>query len=306
MNESRKVRFGFQATGDFKDHLVGSAKRAEQIGFDTFLLSDHVTMGVSPMIGLAAVATATERIRLGTMVLNNDMRNPVQLAWEAASIDQLSNGRFELGLGAGHTPAEYAGTGIDLDVASVRKHRLREAVDIIKQLLAGDTVDFEGEFYQIEGATSIAPIQDELPIYIGGSGKSLLEHAGRVANTVGLTGMGKLRSDGHRHAVKWTVDHLEAQLGQIGGGASTRGSGVELSCLVQVVDITDDRESGFAAVLEKVQGLTLADVEQTPYVLVGSVEEIVASINRVRDRWGITYFVVRELDAMEPVIAEFG
>ncbi|NOX31519.1 MAG: TIGR03621 family F420-dependent LLM class oxidoreductase, partial [Actinobacteria bacterium] len=264
MNTTRKIRFGFQATGEFKDDLVGSAKRAEQIGFDTFLLSDHVPMGVSPMIGLAAVATATERIRLGTMVLNNDMRNPVQLAWEAASIDQISNGRFELGLGAGHTPAEYAGTGIGLDAPAVRKRRLRESTDIIKQLLAGGTVDFEGEFYQIARATSIAPVQDELPIYIGGNGKSLLTHAGRNATTVGLTGMGELRSDGHRHAVKWTVEHLETQLGQINAGASGRSDDVELSCLVQVVDVTDDRKSAFGAVLDRIAGLTLGDAEQTP------------------------------------------
>ncbi len=261
MSKMHNVRFGFQATGKFEDDLVRSAKRAEQIGFDTFLLSDHVPMGISPMIGLAAVAAATERIRLGTMVLNNDMRNPVQLAWEAASIDRLSNGRFELGLGAGHTPDEYAATGIGLDAPAVRKRRLREATDIIKQLLAGGTVDFEGEFYQIEGATSIAPIQDELPIYIGGNGKSLLEHAGRSASTVGMTGMGKLRSDGHRHAVKWTVEHLETQLGQVIAGASGRTDDVELSCLVQMVDITDDRKAGFDAVLDRVEGLTLDVME---------------------------------------------
>ena len=89
-----------------------SARRAEELGFDVVLTSDHVGPGLSPMVTLAAIATATTTIRLGTFVLNNDMRNPVQLAWEAVSLDRLSGGRFELGLGAGHTPHEYAETGI--------------------------------------------------------------------------------------------------------------------------------------------------------------------------------------------------
>ena len=97
-------RFGYQLSQEDESSPAAVARRAEELGFDVVLVSDHVGPGLSPLVALSAIAQATERIRLGTLVVNNDMRNPVQLAWEAATLDHLSEGRFELGVGAGHTP----------------------------------------------------------------------------------------------------------------------------------------------------------------------------------------------------------
>ena len=173
---TRSLRIGHQLRND----PAASARRAEQLGFDAVLVADHVGPGWSPMPILAAMAAATERIRLGTLVLNNDMRNPVQLAWEASTLDRLSGGRFELGLGAGHTPAEYDATGIERSAPGVRKRRLAESVEVIRRLLDGETVDHDGEHVQISGATIDRAEQERLPILVGGNGAALLGHAGRA------------------------------------------------------------------------------------------------------------------------------
>jgi probable F420-dependent oxidoreductase len=166
---TRSLRIGHQ----LRDDPVASARRAEQLGFDVVLVADHVGPGWSPMPTLAAMAAATERIRLGTLVLNNDMRNPVQLAWEAATLDRLSGGRFELGLGAGHTPAEYDATGIERSAPGVRKRRLAESVEVIRRLLDGETVDHDGEHVQISGATIDRAEQEHLPILVDRTGADL-------------------------------------------------------------------------------------------------------------------------------------
>ncbi len=281
------------------------ARRAEAVGFDVFTLSDHVGPGVAPMPSLGAIAEATSSIRLGTFVLNATMRNPVQLAWEASTIDQLSGGRFELGLGAGHTPHEYDETGVERLPPGVRKAQLAEQVEIIRALLDGETVDHDGTHHRLRGASITRSLQERLPILVGGNGAALLGHAGAHADVIGLQGLGRTLGDGHRHNVKWTSDHLDGQLEQVRVGAGQRFDALEFNALVQVAEITDDAEAATAGLVERVDGLSSADVAETPYVLIGTVEEIVAKIERCRDRWGITYFTVRDVETFAPVIEAF-
>jgi len=299
------VRFACQFSNQGDDGPVEVARRAEAAGFDVFTLSDHVGPGVAPMPTLGAVAEATSSIRLGTFVLNATMRNPVQLAWEASTVDRLSGGRFELGLGAGHTPHEYAETGIERESALTRKAQLAEQVEIIRELLDGETVNHDGQHHQIRGASIDRSVQDRLPILVGGNGAGLLEHAGAHADIIGLQGLGRTLEDGHRHTVKWTVEHLDAQLKQVRAGAGSRFEALELNALVQVMNVTDDNDGVTAALVDRVDGLTADDVANTPYALIGTVDEIVAKIERCRDRWGITYFTVREVESFAPVIAAF-
>ena len=190
-----RVRFGFCLAPDVDD-AIDVAQRAERIGFDTVLASDHAGAGNAPLVTLAGIAQATERIRLGTFVLNNDMRNPVQLAWEASTLDRLSGGRFELGLGAGHTPQEYAATGIQRLPATERKRRLCESVEAMRMLFDGQSVTYRGTFVDIVEAQIPVPAQPRLPILVGGNGAALLEHAGKHADIVGLSGTGTTRADG--------------------------------------------------------------------------------------------------------------
>lgn len=304
---TRPFRFGWQLTAEHETtpsdpgRPINAARRAESMGFDVFLTSDHVGPGDSPMPVLAAAAQATTEIRVGTFVLNADMRNPVQLAWEAATIDRLSGGRFELGLGAGHTPQEYAQTGIELHPPATRKAALTERVEIIRRLLDGDIVDWAGEHHEISGAAVDRSANERLPILVGGNGDELLAHAAQHADIIGLQGLGKTREDGHSHRVRFGTDHLDAQVTVLRQHAA--GRDIELNALVQVVTITDDATSAEDAVLGRVEGLTRDDLRAIPYILIGTVDEIVDKLHTCRDRWGISYFAVRELDAFAPVIA---
>ncbi len=270
-----------------------------------FLVADHVGPGAAPMTALAAVAEATTTIRLGTFVLNSDMRNPVQLAWEATTLDHLSGGRFELGLGAGHTPQEYAATGIELHPPAVRKAALAERVAIIRRLLDGETVDHDGAHHRLKGAAVDRSRQDRLPILVGGNGARLLGHAGAHADIIGLQGLGRTLDDGHRHTVSWTPDHLDDQLDQIRTGAGDRFADLELNALVQHVELTDDRRTVTEQWAERA-GVAPGDLDAIPYVLIGTVDEIVAKLHACRERWGISYYVVRALDEFAPVLDRLG
>lgn len=298
----RGFRFGLQLRASPGDDVIDSARCAEAAGFDVVLLADHVGPGgLSPMPTLAAIAAATSTIRLGTFVLNAEMRNPVQLAWEASTIDRLSGGRFELGLGAGHTPHEFARCGVEMLPAAGRKRHLMAQVELIRALLDGEIAS-SPPLDVIEASIDRAT-QDRLPILVGGNGATLLAHAGAHADIVGLQGLGRTLEDGHRHEVRWTAEHLDRQLDQIRAGARGRFDDVELNAIVQVVEVTDDAEAAIAALCEQIPTLDPAEVRELPYVLVGSVDEIVDQLRRCRDRWGISYFVVRTLDEFTPVIA---
>jgi probable F420-dependent oxidoreductase len=297
---SRPFRFGFQLSGDHADDPIGAARRAEELGFDVVLASDHVGPGLAPMTTLAAIASATERIRLGTFVLNHDMRNPVQLAWEAVSLDRLSGGRFELGLGAGHTPQEYAATGISMDPPAVRKARLVESLRVLRPLLARrDHIDADGD----AGSGTVGrPVQERVPLLVGGNGERLLGAAGELADIIGLQGLGRTLEDGHRHEVKWTASHLDEQIAQVRAGAGDRFADLELNALVQVFSITADRDAELREITDRWPTLSVDDASVIPYLMIGSIDEIVGHVRACRDRWGITYFVVRALDEFAPVI----
>lgn len=197
----RDFRFGLAISNGFADEPVKAALAAEASGFDVAVVGDHIGPELAPMPTLAANASATTSIRLGTNVINADVRNPVQLAWEAAALDRLSGGRFELGVGAGHTPQEYTAMGFVQPPPVVRNRRLMETVEVLSALLAGQTVTHSGEFFDIVDAR-IAEAHRPVRLLVGGNGRALLEHAGRHADIVGLQGLGRTLPDGHRHTVR--------------------------------------------------------------------------------------------------------
>lgn len=297
-------RFGHQVRADDPDTCIEEARRAEDAGFDLVTIPDHVGSDMhSPMITLAAMAHATTNLRFSTFVINNEMRNPVQLAWEAVSLDHISTGRFELGLGAGHTPHEFLATGVDERTAAQRKARLTESFSIIRRLLDGEVVTHSGEHYRVEAAQLMRTVQARVPIMLAGNGQRLLEYAGRNADIVGLNGLGRRLADGHRHAVKFGAEWLEHQVDTVHTAAADRPQGPELNALVQRVVVTDDRQAAAEELAEQVEDLTAADALTTPYLALGSSEEIAQHFVAMRERYGISYFVTRDIDAMTPVIA---
>src|SRR5260370_20717342 len=188
----KPFRFGVnvRSSGSGRD-WVDKARKIEGLGFDVLTVPDHLTDLFAPMPAVLSAAEATNHLRVGTNVLNNDLRHPVLVAREAATVDLLTDGRLQLGLGAGSLKSEYDQAGLGFDRGGTRVERLAEAVTIIKGLLKGEEVTAAGRHYRVTGHT-IAPLpiqRPHPPILIGGNGPRLLTLAAREADIVGFSGI---------------------------------------------------------------------------------------------------------------------
>jgi probable F420-dependent oxidoreductase len=282
---------------------VDVARAAEAAGFHVVHTFDHVGPGLpSALAPLAAIAATTERIRLCPLVVNNDFRHPVHLAREVLTIDHLSGGRMELGIGAGHSFTEYAAIGARFDPAPERKARLAEAVALLRRLFDGERVVHSGRYYGLDGVELGPSAQRRLPILVGVNGRDALAHAAVHADTVGLTMLGRTLDDGQRHETRWEADRLDATVAGIRTAASAAGRDPELQVLVQQVVVTDDRRGVAQDLVARGVVPTPEDALATPFLAIGTHAEIAGHLRDCRVRWGITYFSVRDLDAFAPVI----
>jgi probable F420-dependent oxidoreductase len=263
------------------------------------VVADHLVDGLpDPFVTLAAMGAATTRLHVGTLVLNNDFRHPALVARAAATLDELTDGRCELGLGAGHAFPEYQEIGIEFDPPGPRVSRLVEAAMITRELFDGDKVYVVTDHYRLDGH-QLYPAQRPR-LLIGGNGDRVLACGARVADIVGFTGLGRTRSDGQRHDTEWAPEQIDRKVAMV--RAAARDRDVEFNALVQYVEITDDRESA-AARLPTGLGGDPADFLTTPYVWLGTVAEIVDQLLAARERWGFSYFVTRDADATAAVMA---
>ena len=298
----RQFRFGLQGSAADPASLARLAQRAEETGFDVFQVGEHVGAEPTSLLSLATAAGRTTRIRLGTLTLNADLHHPVQLAQELATLDHLSGGRLEVGLGAGHSFGEYAAMGRPFDPAPVRKERLAESLEVLRPLLAGEPVTFHGAHYTLEGATTPAALQPHVPFLVGVSGRRALAHAACHADIVAPTMLGRTLEDGHRHEVRWEAARLDRTIAWVRDHAAQCGRDPELHALVQVVVATDDRPAAVRAVARRT-GMDEADIAATPFVCLGTHEQMADHLVACRERWGISYFSVRDVEAFAPVIA---
>jgi alkanesulfonate monooxygenase SsuD/methylene tetrahydromethanopterin reductase-like flavin-dependent oxidoreductase (luciferase family) len=207
-----------------------------------------------------------------------------------------------LGIGAGHSFTEYTAMGLPFDSAKVRKARMAEAVEIVRRLFDGEAVSHDGEHYRLAEVTTQRSLQQHLPILVGVNGGSALAHAAQHADTIGLTMLGRTLEDGHNHEVRWQADRLDETVLHIRASAAGRTRPLELNALVQVLEITDDPDSVLQSVVDEVPSLSLDDARHTPFIAVGSHDQIAQHLIRCRDRWGISSFAVRDIDAFAPVI----
>jgi probable F420-dependent oxidoreductase len=288
---------------------IAKARKIEDLGYSSLMLPDHLlNERVAPMPALVSAAEATKRILVGTYVLNNDLRHPVVLASEAAAVDLLTDGRLQLGLGAGWNKAEYDQAGLTFDRGGIRVERLAEAVVIIRRLLAGEQVTFAGRHYRVSGhVIARLPVQKpHPPILIGGKGPRLLTLAAQQADIVGLTGMTFRRGGTELDNSGWTASAVDACIALIRAAAGEeRFARLELNALVQRVVVSDDRRAAVEVLNRVWPQLGAADILENPYLLVGTVDQIVEDLSARRARWGISYYVVHEpyLDAFAPVAA---
>ena len=297
-----KIRFAVQAPPiDDPVAFRELARKAEDCGFFALYVADHLGATFDPFAALTAAASVTSTLRLGTYVCNAAVRDPLSLAAGAATVDVLSNGRMILGLGAGHTPAEWTMVGRSYPSAGARVRHLGEVVDVVRALLRGEVVSYEGESVHTHEAflLSLRPVQDEIPLLIGGNGARVLDLAGRTADVVGLTGTGRTLADGHNHVVEWAPAAIDARVEAVRHAARDRVRPPVLDALVQYVAITDDRRAAAERVASRVEGLDAADAVAAPYVLVGTLDQLDAELAAHRARWGFSSYVIRSaaLDA---------
>ena len=307
MSPAHPFRFGVQASGPATAQgWAELARQVEDLGYSILTCADHLDQQFAPIPALTAAASATTTLRVGAMVLANDYRHPVLAAKEAATLDVLSEGRFELGLGAGWMTTDYEEAGIALDPPGRRIDRLEEAITIVKGLFADGPVDFAGEHYAItdlEG-TPKPHQRPHPPIAIGGGGPRVLALAGREADIVGINVNLAVGVIDERAGPNATEEATQAKVDIIRAAAGDRFDDLELQVRVHAVVVTDDRQ-GMAELLAPALGISPAAALASPHALAGSPEEIAEDLLARRERWGLSYITVSldALDAMAPVVA---
>jgi probable F420-dependent oxidoreductase len=288
---------------------VEKARKIEDLGYDVLTVPDHLADLFAPMPAVLSAADATKHLRVGTNVLNNDLRHPVLVAREAATVDLLTDGRLQLGLGAGSIKSEYDQAGLGFDPGGTRVERLSEAVTVIKGLLNGEQVTFAGQHYRVTGHT-IAPLpvqRPHPPILIGGNGPRLLTLAAREADIVGFSGI-TFRGGGAAppDLSGWRLSGVDKRVRLVREAAGEeRYARLELNVLVQRVIVTDDRRRTAEELTSRWTQLSADEILQSPYVLIGTVDQMVDDLQARRERWDFSYHQISEpyLDAFAPVVA---
>ncbi len=299
-------RFGVTHNGAFDyDELVAQVRRAEDIGYSCFNMTDHLDERNAPLATITAAALATSSLRVGTLVLCNDFRHPVVLAKELAQIDHISGGRLEVGLGAGWKTADYQEGGITKESAGVRIARLAEATSVIEGCFSDGPFDFSGEYYTVRGLDAWPkPIQrPRPPLMLAGGGPKMLTLAAQRADIVAVNVSLHAGVFDERVAADATAELNDAKVALVRDAAGSRFDSLELSVGVFMVSITDDRQ-GFATALADGFGLSVEQALASPHALFGTVDECVAMLEERRERWGFSYITlpIENLEEMAPVV----
>ena len=305
MPATKPFRFGVQSRSmGPRDAWLESVRRIEALGYSSVSWADHFVGGLDPIASLAAAAVATERLRLTSFVLDNDFRHPAVLAMAAGTIDILSGGRLDLGIGAGWMKPEYTQSGIPFDPPGVRIARLEETLQVLTQLFTGQPVTYTGQYYQVqELALPPVPVQQPHPPFvIGGGSRKILNLAGKYADIVGITN--RALPDGAKDLEDLTAEAMERKVGWIREGAGDRFAQIELNMICGRVIITDDREAAAAEMTTQLP-LSVEQILDAPAILIGSTDQIISTLQERRERFGVSNIVIIEpmMEAFAPVVA---
>lgn len=293
------------------EQLLGTARRAEASGCSTLLIRDHLVEDpflhqLAPLTALTAVAAATTRLRVGTMVLANDFRHPSVLAKEIATLDVLSGGRVELGIGAGFLRRDYEAGGMRFDEPRDRVGRLEESLRLLKALFGPGAVTFDGRHYRLAGLDSHPkPVQrPHPPLHVAAAQPRMLAIAGREADIVNLQGVstthGVMSEDLDARSPKGVAERIE----RVRTAAGDRADDVELSTIATLVVTDRPRDAAAEMARTRGWGLTAEQVLAMPAVLAGPPDHVVETMRRRREQYGLSYFIVSDsaLDAAVPVL----
>jgi probable F420-dependent oxidoreductase len=290
---TRPFRFGAQVA-DAKPGraLAELARKLEDGGYSTLFVPDHFDDQVAPIPAMTWAAAATTELRVGSLVLDNDFRHPVVLAKEAATLDLLSDGRLELGIGAGWMRTDYETSGIAFERAGVRIDRLEEAVTVIKGVLSGESFSFEGTHYTIKELTGTPkPVQQpHPPILIGAGAKRMLAFAARQADIISVNfdlSPGAVNAD---MVMTGTAQLTAQKIDVIREAAGDRFDDIELSVTVFMGALHDDREQ-LAEMVAGSFGQPPEVVLESPHFCAGTEDQIVEQLQQRRERFGFNYVV---------------
>jgi probable F420-dependent oxidoreductase len=302
----RRFRFGVTAQGAASGaEWKAFSRKVEDLGFSTLFVCDHLGDQLAPIPALTAAAEATTGLRVGVLVACNDFRHPVVHAKELATLDVLSGGRAEWGLGAGWLGPEYEAAGLAFDPGPVRVERMQEAVGVMKALLGDSAVTHTGRHYRVVNLDGRPkPVQrPHPPLLIGGARKRILRVAAREADIVGVAPAPSTGRTG-TGAGEAPASAADRQLGWVRDAAGDRFDDLEINMVAFPVVVTNDREQRAARMAER-RNLTPASVLTAPHVWIGTVPQICDAIEERKQRWDVSYWVVpaRAVDAAAPVVA---
>ncbi|CAA9267882.1 MAG: hypothetical protein AVDCRST_MAG50-3253 [uncultured Acidimicrobiales bacterium] len=281
------------------------ARQVEALGYSTLYMPDHFGDQLSPLVALAVAAEATSTLNVGSLVFDNDYRHPVVLAREVATLDLMSEGRVEFGIGAGWMKSDYEESGLPYDRPGVRIDRMVEGLEILRSMWRDGTATFEGQHYRVTGAQGVPrPHREGGPkLVIGGGGRRVLSIAAREADIVGVNpnlGAGYV---GPEVAKSSTAPYYRERIEWIREAAGDRFDDLELQCLTFMVAITDDRQSMFDN-MAPMFGITPSEAAEVPLALAGTVDQIVETLQQRREEYGFSYVVVHEpeMEAFAPIV----
>jgi probable F420-dependent oxidoreductase len=310
MTHPRKFRFAAQlskAPDGTAASWAEQARKAEDIGYSTLLMPDHFGDQLAPVPALMAAADATSTLRVGTLVFDNDYRHPLVLAKEAATLDLLSGGRLELGLGAGWMRTDYEESGIAYDPPGVRVDRFAEGVAVIAGLLASDEpFSFSGKYYSVTAHTLLPrPVQrPRPPLILGGGGRRVLTVAGQWADIVSINVDLRAGTGGPEAAPNASPDATRQKVAWVKEAAGERFEDIELNCLIGFAIVTDDRQK-IVDSMAPTFGIDPADALHIPLALIGTLDEMVEELQWRREEYGISYFSVEAgcWEQLAPVVS---
>ncbi len=282
------------------------ARRSEAAGYDVLTMPDHFTDQLAPVPALMAAADATTTLRIGALVFDNDYKHPVVLAKELATLDLLSDGRTEIGLGAGWMISDYEQAGIPYDSPKVRIDRFIEGMAIIRGVMKDGPFSFAGEHYTVTNYEGFPkPVQAPCPpVLIGGGGKRVLSYAAREADIIGINGTLTAGVVGPEALSTMTAEAVDEKVAIVAAAGAHRINDIEMNIRTFFVKVTDDR----AGMVERISSMfqVPADmINDSPFALIGSVESCIEQLLERREKWGFSYTIVgaENIDECAPIVA---
>jgi probable F420-dependent oxidoreductase len=302
----RGFRFGVQVSKETSAKgWAELARRTEAAGYEVLTMPDHFTDQLAPIPALMAAASATTTLRVGALVFDNDYKHPVVLAKELATIDLLSDGRLDIGLGAGWMISDYEEAGMPYDSPKVRIDRFIEGVAVIRGAMAEGSFSFSGDHYTITNYNGQPkPIQARPPLLIGGGGKRVLTYAAREADIIGINGTLTAGVVGPEALSTMTAESVDEKVAIVAAAGAHRINDIEMNIRTFFVKVTNDRAATVDGI-SSMFGVSKDMIDASPFALIGSVEECIEQLLERRERWGFSYTIVgaENIDECAPIVA---